>query len=242
MPAYGLVLLVLASAVSYPLGLALGQPWLLPLLNAAPAYTLMAMCLRRGARRQAVVAMLVWAAALTVCGTLSFALWPSDPGALVLHGPAYRDEMFRWIHTGQGTEGDVRLFLPQHLTHLAAFVVLSLLCASTVSIFMGAVLMNYMDYYVASLARAHVPLGTVIAFGWQPWAVCRVAAFCVLGAVLAEPVLAEPLLSKLLRYEYGGLRVARPYVLWAAAGIVADCVLKAALAPTWGEVLRRALP
>jgi hypothetical protein len=237
MPRYGLVSLVLASGLSYPLGLALGQPWLLPLLNAAPAYVLMAMCLRRGARRQAVVAMLVWAAALALCGTLFFALWPSDPGALVIHGPAYRDEMFRWIRTGQGTEGDVRLFLPQHLAHLAAFVVLSLLGASTVSIFMGAVLTNYMDYYVASLARAHVPLGTVIAFGWQPWAVCRVAAFCVLGAVLAEP-----LLCRLMRYEYGGLRAARPYLLWAAAGIVADCVLKTALAPTWGDVLRRALP
>lgn len=237
MPRYGLVSLVLASALSYPLGLLLGQPWLLPLLNAAPAYVLMAVCLRRGARRQAVGAMLAWAAALAVCGTLSFALWPGDPGALVIHGPAYRDEMFRWIRTGQGTEGDVRLFLPQHLAHLSAFVVLSLLGASTVSIFMGAVLMNYMDYYVASLARAHVPLGTVIAFGWQPWAVCRVAAFCVLGAVLAEP-----LLCRLMRYEYRGLRAARPYLLWAAAGIVADWVLKAALAPTWGDVLRRALP
>jgi len=237
MYASGIPLLVLLTLVSYPLGLISGQPWLLPLLNAAPAYALMAVHLRRGNRRAAVVAMLVWALVLAVFGTLSFAVWPSDPGSLVLHGPAYRDEMFHWIRTGEGSEGDVRLFLPQHMAHLAAFVALSLLGASTVSILMGAVLMNYMDYYVASLARAHVPLATVVTFGWQPWAVCRVAAFCVLGAVLAEP-----LLARIWRYEYRGLRAARPYLAWAAALIAADCLLKALLAPTWGTVLRRALP
>ena len=32
---------VLAAVVSYPLGLALGVPWLLPILNTAPAYAAM---------------------------------------------------------------------------------------------------------------------------------------------------------------------------------------------------------
>jgi len=229
--------LVALTAVSYPLGLALGQPWLLPLLNTLPAYALMAVLLRRGQRRQAVATTLVWAAALVICGTLCFALWPSDPTALVLNGVAYRDEMFQWIRTGQGSEGDWRLFLPQHLAHLGAFVALSLATASLVSMCMGAVLMNYMACYVAALARAGVAPATVVAFGWQPWAICRVAAFCVLGAILAEP-----LLSRVWRYEYSGLRAARPYLLWAAAGILADCLLKASLVPTWGQVLRGALP
>jgi hypothetical protein len=228
--------LVVLTALSYPLGLALGQPWLLPLLNTLPAYALMALLLRRGQRGQAVTSTLVWAAALAVCGTLSFALWPSDPGSLVLNGPAYREEMFHWIRTGEGSEGNWRLFLPQHLAHLGAFLVLSLATASAVSMCMGAVLMNYMDYYVASLARAGVPGTTALLFGWQPWAICRVAAFCTLGAVLAEP-----LLSRLWRYDHPGLRAARPYLLGAAAGILLDWLLKAALAPTWGQVLYRAL-
>ncbi len=225
-----------STAVSYPLGLALGQPWLLPLLNTLPAYALMVALLRRGERAWAVSSTLVWAAALAVCGTLCFALWPTDPAPLVLNGAAYRDEMFLWIRTGQGSEGDWRLFLPQHLAHLGAFVALSLASASLVSMCMGAVLMNYMGYYVASLARAGVPAGTALAFGWQPWAICRVAAFCTLGAILAEP-----LLSRAWRYEYPGLRAAGPYLLWAAAGILADWLLKASLAPTWGQVLYRAL-
>ncbi len=232
-----ITVLVLATLASYPLGLLLGQPWLLPLLNAAPAWILMASRLRRGDRRGAVTAMLVWAAALAVFGTVAFTLWPHDPGALVLHGGEYRGEMFHWIRSGEGSEASPRLFLPQHLLHLVAFVVLSLASGSTISILLGAVLMNYMDYYVASLARAGAPGWAVVLLGWQPWALCRVAAFSILGAVLAEP-----LLSRVARYPYAGLRAARPFLVAAAAGILADWVLKAALAPIWGLWLRALLP
>ena len=231
-----LIGLALVTLVTYPMGLALGQPWLLPVLNTLPAYATMLGRLRRGDRRGAVVAVLVWALALALFGTLSFALWPSDPGKLVLNGPQYRDEMFHWIRTGEGSEGSPRLFLPQHLLHLTAFVALSLATASVLSIFMGAVLMNYMGYYVASLARAGVPATATVLLGWQPWALCRVAAFCTLGAVLAEP-----LLARLRPYRYDSLGSAHSFLLWAAAGILADCVLKAALAPVWGALLRRLL-
>lgn len=230
-----LALLVAATFVSYPLGLALGRPWLLPLLNTAPAYVVMLRLLRAGDRRGAVVCMLVWAAALAVFGTLAFRFWPTPVDALVLNGPAYRDEMVRWIRTGAGPEGSPRLFLPQHLLHLAAFVLLSLLTASAASILMGAVLMNFMAFYVASLGRLGVPGWAVVLLGWQPWAICRVAAFCVLGAVLAEP-----LLVRLRPYPHRGS--AWPFLLGAAGGILADGLLKAALAPTWGLWLRTLVP
>jgi hypothetical protein len=232
-----LLVLVLLTLVSYPIGLALGQPWLLPLLNTAPAYVAMAQRLRKGDRQGAAVAMLVWALALAAFGTLAFRFWPSPPDALVLNGPAYRDEMFRWIQTGEGREGSLRLFLPQHLGHLLAFVALSLATASALSILMGAVLMNYMAFYVASLGRAGAPVWALAAVGWHPWSVCRVAAFCVLGVALAEP-----LLSRLLRYPYPGLRASRRLFALAAAGLLADVVLKATLAPAWGRLLRRWLP
>jgi hypothetical protein len=231
-----LALLVLVTAVSYPVGLLAGHPWILPALNTLPAYLAMLERLRAQDRRGAVVSVLVWAVTLAVFGTLSFALWPGPLEATILNGRAYRDEMFVWICTGVGREGNVRQFLPEHLLHLAGFVVLCLATASAFSILMGAVLMNYMAFYVASLFRAGVPAATVLAFGWQPWAICRVAAFCVLGAVLAEP-----LLSRVLRYRYDGLRAAQPYLLAAAAGIVLDWLLKAALAPAWGLVLRGSL-
>jgi hypothetical protein len=159
--------------------------------------------------------------------------------ALVIHGPQYRDEMFHWIRTGTGAESSPRLFLPQHAMHIALFVACSLATASLLSIAMGAVLMNYMSFYVASLARAGAPAWAVVFLGWQPWALCRVAAFAILGAVLAEPLL---LRVSVLRRPYGGLRAARPYLIAAAAALVADVVLKAALAPGWGLFLRRVLP
>jgi hypothetical protein len=229
--------LVAATLLSYPLGLALGSRWLLPLLNTAPAYAAMVVLLRRGQRDRAVAAMLVWAASLAVFGTLAFTLWPAPVDGVVVHGPAYRDEMFHWIRTGEGSEGDPARFLPQHLLHLAAFVALSLATASAASITMGAVLMNYMDFYVASLVRAGVPGRGALLLGWQPWAISRVAAFCILGVVLAEP-----LLARVLRYRWPGFGAARRWLLIAAAGIVADWALKAALAPSWGRWLRALLP
>jgi hypothetical protein len=228
-----LAVLVGATLASYPVGLLIGVPLVLPALNTVPAYLTMVALLQKGERRAAVVAMLVWAVALAVGGTVAFALWPRPVDGLVLNGPAYREEMFIWILTGFGREGRPSLFLPQHLGHLAGFVVLSVVTASVLSIALGAVLMNFMSFYVASLWRADVPGWAVLLLGWQPWAICRVAAFCTLGVVLSEP-----LLSRVCGYEYAGLKSAKPYLLAAAAGILADWILKAALAPTWGLWLR----
>ena len=227
---------VLATVVSYPLGLILGGGILLPVLNTAAAYAAMVVLLRRGRRGDAVLLMLAWAATLAVVATTTFALWPEPPDARVVNGPAYRDEMFHWIRTGEGREGRPGEFIPQHVLHLAAFVALSLATASAASMVLGAALMNYMAFYVASLSRAGVAAGTVVLFGWQPWAIGRVAAFVVLGVVLAEP-----LLSRLRPYPYAGLRSARRYAGWAAAGIAADWILKAALAARWREVLASGL-
>jgi len=230
------LIVVLAAVLSYPVGLAVGVPGLLPVLNAAPAYAAMVILLRRGELRRAVVVMLVWAAALAVAGTLTFAVWPQPPGALILHGPEYREEMFTWIRTGAGTEGSPRAFIPQHALHLGAFVVSSLLTASALSITMGAVLMNYMDFYVASLARAGAPVWAVVLLGWQPWAIARVAAFSTLGVVLAQPLLRR------VRPGVAPRQASRPFLIVAAALLLADVTLKTLLAPTWGRILRDVLP
>src|SRR4029077_15456535 len=47
-------LVVLATLVSYPLGLGSGRAWLLPLMNTLPAYAAMIVLLRRGERADAV--------------------------------------------------------------------------------------------------------------------------------------------------------------------------------------------
>jgi hypothetical protein len=210
---------------------------LLPILNTVAAYIAMVVLLRRGQRRSAVLLMLVWAATLALSATTTFALWPTAPDALVVNGPAYRDEMFHWIRTGEGREGRPAEFIPQHVLHLAGFVGLSLATASAASMVLGAALMNYMGFYVASLARAGVPPADVFLWGWQPWAICRVGAFVVLGVVLAEP-----LLARIRPYGQGGLRASRRYLILAAAGVAADWILKATLAAHWREQLAAVLP
>ena len=233
------VFLVGAIALSYPIGLAIDSWFLLPILNAAPAWWVMTRRLRAGDLRGAVLLMLVFPVVLAVFGTGSLALWPTTDGRppLVLNGPEYREEMFHWIRFGGGTEGNWRLFLPLHIRHLVGFVIVSLVTGSLVSITGGAILTNYMNSYVASIHRADAPLWATVFFGWQPWAICRVAAFCILGVVLAEP-----LLSRVFRYPAQPWSRLRPWVLIASTLILADWTLKATLAPTWGRVLNSAIP
>ena len=182
--------------------------------------------------------MLVFPLALALFGTVWLALWPTADGLtpVVFNGPEYREEMFAWIRTGVGSEGDWRLFLPMHITHLVAFAALSLVSGSLISITGGAILTNYMDGYVASIHRAGAPLWATVFFGWQPWAICRVAGFCILGVLLAEPVL-----SRVFRFPAQLWSRTRPWFLIASALILADWALKAALAPTWGRILKEAL-
>jgi len=234
-----LIVLILATIASYPIGLAIGHPWVLPILNALPAYVVLVHRLRKGERGGTVRAMLWWAATVAIVGTVAFVWWPEPLGRIVLNGPAYKNEMFNWIRTGRGAEGNIRLFLPEHLVHLGAFLVVGIGTGSAGAIVMGAVLMNFMSYYVASLAKAGVPSWGVTLLGWQPWAISRVAAFATLGVLLAEPLVSLVFPSAKERLK-ASTRSA--YIVAAMSGILADWFLKFLLAPTWGRWLRALLP
>ncbi len=138
--------------------------------------------------------------------------------------------MFGWIATGAGREADWRAFLPQHLLHLAAFLVLTYVSAGYLGLALGAALVAYMSYFVGSYAVASgAPLlGAVVA--WVPWSVVRVAAFVLLGCLLARPLLVR----RPWPFER---REARLFAL-GFAGIVADILLKAVLARPYGVFLR----
>jgi hypothetical protein len=205
-------------------------------MNAAPAYYVM-LRLLRGDLAAAARAMLLWAVCSLLGGTLTMALWPVSLDSLVWHGPAYRDEMLAWIRTGAGSESRLSLFLTQHILHLAVFIALCLVSAGAIGILLGAVLMNYMSFYVAALYRLGWPLWAVVCLGWQPWALCRVAGFCLLGVVLATP-----LLTRMRFVQCKDQTLKRRLLLWGAAGILCDWILKAILAPHWERLLRSLLP
>ena len=187
-------LLMLAGGVpaAYALGLWLGSMgvgfarWLLPLLLVAPAIHALWRYLGEGRRSEAVRLMLGWALALAVFGPIAMAIAPEAAEASVLRGAEYREEMMSWLATGEGAEGDIRMFLPLHLQRLLLFVPLSLVSGGALGLLMGAVMMNFMDFFVASYAAA--ASGVPAALAWFPWALCRVVAFVILGVVTAEPL------------------------------------------------------
>src|SRR3954469_8006351 len=118
------------TALSYLLARAIGVPLLVPFLNVAPAFPFMVASLRRERIGEAVRRMLVWAAAMAVCATALGYLDTAGSGRLFLHGESYRREMFEFVRTGIGAEGDIHRFLPQHLAHAAAFCALALATGS----------------------------------------------------------------------------------------------------------------
>src|SRR5919107_5118272 len=213
-PALAAAVLVFATAASYAVAMLLGVPALLPLLNVVPAYPFLIASLRHGRVGEAVGRMLIWAAALGVCATAASYLFPVETEWLFIHGEAYRREMFLFIVTGQGPEGDVRQFLPQHAAHAAVFCGLALASGSMLAMPLGAVLMNYMGHYVGALGSASLHPWRALALAWVPWALVRVASFVTLGVVLGAP-----LLARIGGFEYR-LREQRRWVLLALTGLV----------------------
>jgi len=234
-----IIVLILTTVVSFPIGLATGQAWLLPVLNALPAYIVIVHRLRKGERGGAVRTAIWWAGALGIAGTACLAVWPGETEALILGGTEYRGLMLEWIRTGRGTEGSLNLFLPRQLLQLAVFAALSLATASAGSIVMGAAMLNYMSFYVASLFTAGAPLWAVLLLGWPPWTISRMAALSTLGVALAEP-----LVFRLFPAARKNLKVVgrAPYYVAALSGILAGWVLQATLAPFWARWIRALLP
>ena len=226
--------IVAGTALSYAVAIPLGIPLLVPILNTVPAFPFMIASLRRGRVDEAIVRMLIWAAALAVCATAISYARPADAGRAFVHGESYRVEMVTYLLTGEGTEGDVRRFLPQHAVHTAAFSAFALATGSMAAMPMGAGLMNYMAYYVGALAASGAHPLRVVVVAWVPWAILRIASFVTLGVVLAGPVL-----GRLFRFDYR-LRDQRGWVAAAFAGLVADVLLKWAFAPVWRHMIRTA--
>ena len=228
------VAIVTATLLSYTLGALLGIPLLVPILNTAAGVPFMILALRRGNLRLAVVRMLLWALAMGVCATLWSYARPAQTDVLFLRGETYRVEMFQWILTGKGAESTPSQFIPQQAGHAAIFSALAVATGGLLAMPMGAVLMNYMGHYVGALASgSRHPVWSVV-LGWHPWAVIRIISFVVIGVVLSVPLLSRITAMRI------DTRLAKRLLYVAAAGLVADVLLKALLAPAWQRLLLRA--
>lgn len=231
-PAVYLYLLT-ATAASTALGFKISNQYLLPILNVIVSYPVMYSLLVQERRKRAIATMLFWALCMAVICIWAVIHYPAQAAASIFNGVKYQQDMFHWIKTGIGAEGDLGQFVPQHLIHFIIFCVLSAISAGFLSLLMGAVLMNYMSFYVGSLISASSNTTKAILMGWHPWAIIRVVSYVMLGVILAEP-----LICKIVKRDYNYSEV-RPYFWIAITGIALDILMKALLAPTWGLLLRR---
>jgi len=227
------IAIVAATVLSYVVSWFLNSPVLVPILNTAASYPFMVLALKRGDVRLAIARMLLWALTMGVCATLLSHAHPAATGRLFLRGDAYRAEMFEWVLTGRGTESRPSQFIPQQLGQAAMFTGLALATGGVLAMPMGAVLMNDMGHYVGALAAQSTHPVLTMLLAWHPWSVIRIISFVILGVVMSVP-----LLSRLTRVTIDR-RTARPLVIVAAAGLVADIVLKTLLAPAWQRLLLR---
>jgi len=227
------VLIVLATVASYALGWFLNVPILIPLFNVAASYPFMILALKRGDLAVAIARMLLWALTMGLCAMLLSYVRPAATDTLFLRGEAYRVEMFGWVMTGSGAESTPSVFVPQQLLQTSVFAVLALVTGGVLAMPMGAALMNYMGHYVGSLAaNSRQPMLTML-LAWHPWSVIRIVSFVILGVVLSVP-----LVSRVTRLTIDR-RAARTFKIAACAGLLADLILKALLAPAWQRLLLR---
>lgn len=230
------MLLAAGAAAATAVGFAAGSAALLPLLGAAVAYPFYYSSLRHGRPGRAVVLMICWALFLSVATVVATAALPERAAQTVWRGPEYTSEMLHWIATGEGAEGSPSIFLPQHATHFAIFCAACLATGGLAGLYMGAALLNYMNYYVAELALGASDPATAAALGWPPWAVIR-----VLGFIIASIPLSAVVLGRIWGYSKPPkLRYYR-YYLCGILLVVLDAALKTALAPHWRQLLLKSL-
>jgi hypothetical protein len=223
---------LLAATLLMPLLLAPlpGGRFLLPLVAPLTCYPGFLARVRERDHFAAWRFAMLWAALLSAGVILLTSVWPEAAARGIWRGEDYRREMFDWIATGLGRENDWRQFLPLHLAHLGLFLALTWVSAGYLGLVLGAALLDYMNYFVASYAQAsgHPLAGLVVA--WVPWSLLRVMAFVLLGSLFARPLI-ERRLWPFARWEVRLMAL-------AAAAWLADLLLKATMAPAYGRFLR----
>lgn len=208
---------------------------LVPTIPVAVVY-LRAIAARDGAR--AVTLALAWAAAFSVSTIAAATAHPDAAVHGIWRAGEFRDDMVRWIATGTGQEGNIRLFLPRVLLELALLLALAAVTGGVAGLLLGAVLLGYMNGYVGWVASNADPrVGPLAAalIAWPPWSAARVVAFVCAGTAAA--LWGYPRL-----YDKGAPRGRWVRLLVIAVLLLAlDIFLKWWLAPIWREWLRAIL-
>jgi hypothetical protein len=233
-----LALTVIPALVLPWLLLPLRSPFLFAVLPVLPLAWIYARAVGARERTRAVTVALAWALALTASTVAATAARPDDAARSIWHASEFRDDMVRWIATGAGQEGHIRLYLPRALVEYALVLVLSALTAGAAALFLGGLLLGYMNGYVGWVAAHADPRAGPLAaalIAWSPWAILRVLSFVLAGT--AGALWGFPRL-----YARGSERAPIGRILAASVILLAlDVFLKWWLAPIWRDWLHALL-
>lgn len=233
-PAYYVVLGLLCGVVGFRLGWRGAVRFVLPLIQGLLGFVAFATAWRMAGPLVAALAVAAWALGSSVSGIWVIRQWPDEADRRLLGASRYRAEMLAWLRTGRGPESRPLATARSHLVELLIYVAAALASANLLSIVMGALLLNRMNAWVATLLAAARRPWTVRLLAWNVWSLVRVAAYIMLGSACAAP------LASLTGFPARNESVTL-LLLLGGAGVVLDLVLKLALSRPCGRALSAAL-
>ena len=234
MPPYFLVFAFLTGVVGFRMGWRFKSRAALPVVQGALGWTAFLVAWSFVGPYWAALAAGAWAVGTSLASIYVFFRSPAEADQRVVRAAEYRASMLDWLATGRGPESRPAATLAQHAREVIWYTAAAMLTGNLASLVMGAVLLNYMNAYVATLLRAATHTARVALLAWNVWSLVRVAAYLAIGAASAGPLLrimGLPVVSQPLRV----LATA------GAIGAVADLVLKLALSKRCGRALATAV-
>jgi len=233
-PWYFLSLGFLAGVVGFRMGFRTGNRVALPVLQGVLGWGVFVMAWSFLSPGWAAATVGAWAFGTMLISVYVFHGRPEETDARVVRAREYRASMLAWLSSGRGPETTPIATARAHLRELALYLLAAAATANLASIVLGALLLNYMNAYVATLLRAARRPGTVLLLGWNLWSVVRVAAYVVLGAAAASPLLVW------MGWARDADAVKR-LAIAGVAGVVLDLALKLALSRPAGRALAAAV-
>ncbi|MGQ9705617.1 MAG: hypothetical protein ACUVWP_01260 [bacterium] len=229
-----IIYIITSTPLGFALGLKVGVNFIMPFINAILIYPVYLAYIIKGRFKTAIFTVLIWSIILSVVVILYSYQDPERAGRIIVMGERYKDEMFEWLATGRGIEGDITKFVPQHLLHLSIFSVLCFATGGFCGLIMGSILLNYMNYYVGFLWHSSQSAG-IILYGWSIWAIIRVVGYITISIFLSTP-----LLCKLLKNNWN-FRQYSIYLYTGLSLIILDIILKYNLNSLWREMILKYL-
>jgi hypothetical protein len=230
---YFLLLGAVCGVVGFRIAWRIGNRFVMPAAQGLAGYAAFAYAWRWATPGIAAATVGAWALSTTLVSLYFFVPNAEAVDRLVLRAKPYRETMLAWLRTGVGPESTPLATARRHLHETIVYAACAVLTANLASLVLGAVLLNYMNAYVATLWRAARNHVVVAVLAWNVWSVVRVGAYVTLGAALAAPGAAWLRLPSAAPVG--------PLAWGAGAALVADLALKLAGSRRCGRALAGAV-